>query len=267
MICSICFAAFQATRDLSDLVALLAIGLVGIFMKRFGWPRPAFLIGFVLAPQAETFFYQALQFYGLGFLIRPGALIIAALTLASIYFGLKNRVDDTGPTGDVVVTSHASRNIQMAFALAMMVFFGMALWDGSGHSFLGAVFPLGVGVVGVVFGLILLIHLWRGHEDHPAFFDYEIVGDHVGNEGNGWFWTGPAWIALLVAATALVGFYIAMIIFFVAFLQLRAKASWTKTVVMTASAAAFILGLAYMLSLNFPSGWLQSAYDLPWPIR
>lgn len=267
MIALICFAAFQATRDLSDLVALLAIGLVGILMKRFGWPRPALLIGYVLAPQAETFFYQALQFNGWGFLIRPGVLIIAALTLASVYFGLKNRIDDTGPTGDATVTSHASRNIQIAFALAMMAFFGMALWDASGQSFLGAVFPLGVGVVGAVFGLILLIHLWRGHEDHPAFFDYEIVGDHVGNEGNSWFWTGPAWIAALVAATALVGFYIAMIVFFVAFLRLRANASWTKTVVMTACAAGFILGLAYMLSLNFPSGWLQSAYDLPWPLR
>lgn len=267
MIALICFAAFQATRDLSDLVALLTIGLVGILMKRFGWPRPALLIGYVLAPQAETFFYQALQFNGWGFLIRPGVLIIAALTLTSIYFGLKNRVDDTGPTGDAVATSHTSRNIQIAFAVAMIAFFAMALWDASAHSFLGAVFPLGVGVVGAGFGIILLIHLWRGHEDHPAFFDYEIVGDHVGNEGNSWFWTGPAWIAALVAATALVGFYIAMIVFFVAFLRLRANASWLRTAIMTAAAAGFILGLAYMLSLNFPSGWLQGVYDLPWPIR
>ena len=267
MIALICFAAFQATRDLSDLVALLTIGLVGILMKRFGWPRPALLIGYVLAPQAETFFYQALQFNGWEFLVRPGVLIIAALTAASVYFGLRNRVDDTGPTGDAVATSRTSRNIQIAFALAMMVFFGMALWDASAHTFLGAVFPLGVGAVGAVFGVILLVHLWRGHEDHPAFFDYEIVGDHVGNEGNSWFWTGPAWIAGLVAATALVGFYIAMIVFFVAFLRLRANASWARTVVMTVCAAAFILGLAYMLSLNFPSGWLQATYDLPWPIR
>ncbi|RUS60930.1 tricarboxylate transporter [Pseudorhodobacter sp. E13] len=267
MIALICFAAFQATRDLSDLVALLAIGLVGIMMKRFGWPRPALLIGFVLAPQAETFFYQALQFNGWGFLTRPGVLIIGALTLASIYFGLKNRVDDTGPTGDAAVTSHTSRNVQIAFALAMIGFFAMALWDALDHSFLGAVFPLGVGVIGVVFGGILLLHLWRGHADHPAFFDYEIVGDHVGNEGNSWFWTGPAWLAGLVAGTALVGFYIAMIGFFIAFLRLRARASWLRTLIMTVAAAGFILGLAYMLSLNFPSGLLQASYDLPWPIR
>ncbi|MDN5788713.1 tripartite tricarboxylate transporter permease, partial [Pseudorhodobacter sp.] len=267
MIALICFAAFQATRDLADLVALLGIGLVGILMKRFGWPRPALLIGFVLAPQAETFFYQALQFNGWGFLLRPGVLIIGAMTLVSVYFGLKNRIDDIGAEGAVVVTSHSSRTIQIAFALAAMVFFGLALWDAAGQSMLGGVFPLGVGIVGAVFGVILLVHLLRGRSDHPAFYDYEIVGDHVGNEGNSWFWTGPAWIGGLVAATALVGFYIAMIGFFLAFLRLRAKASWLLTVVITASAAAFILGLAYMLSLNFPSGWLQEIYDLPWPIR
>ncbi|MGO4916157.1 tripartite tricarboxylate transporter permease [Pseudogemmobacter sp. W21_MBD1_M6] len=267
MIALICFAAFQATRDLADLVALLSIGLLGILMKRFGWPRPALLIGYVLAPQAETFFYQALQFNGWEFLIRPGVLIIGALTLTSIYFGLKNRVDDTGPTGEVTLTSHTSRNVQIAFAIAMLGFFGMALWDASGHSFLGGVFPIGVGVVGMVFGVMLLIHLVRGHEDHPAFFDYEIVGDHVGADSNGWFWTGPAWLGGLVVATSLVGFYIAMIVFFIAFLRVRAQASWLRTITMTACAAGFILGLAYMLSLNFPSGWLQNTYDLPWPIR
>ncbi len=267
MIALICFAAFQATRDLSDLVALLALGLIGILMKRFGWPRPALLIGFVLAPQAETFFYQALQFNGWGFLIRPGVLIIGAMTVASVYFGLKNRIDDAGAEGEAVVTSRSSRNIQIAFALAAMVFFGLALQDAYSQSLLVGVFPLGVGVIGMVFGLILLVHLWRGHSDHPAFYDYEIVGDHVGNTGNLWFWTGPAWIAGLVAATALVGFYIAMIGFFIAFLRLRAKATWLRTAVITASAAAFCLGLAYMLSLNFPAGWLQNAYDLPWPIR
>ena len=267
MIALICFAAFQATRDLADLVALLAVGLLGILMKRFGWPRPALLIGYVLAPQAETFFYQALQFNGWGFLIRPGVLIIGAMTIASVYFGLRNRVDDTGVDGLDMPTSTGTRTLQLVFAAAMLGVFGLALSDAMQHSFLGAVFPMGVAVVGLVFGLILLIHLARGHSDHPAFFDYELVGDHVGQDGLGWFWSGPAWIGGLVAGTAIFGFYIAMIAFFLAFLRIRAKAPWVKTLVLTAIAAFFILLLAYMLSLNFPSGLLQDMYRLPWPFR
>lgn len=267
MIALICFAAFQATRDLADLVALLVLGLVGITMKRFGWPRPALLIGYVLAPQAETFFYQALQFNGWDFLTRPGVLIIAALTLVSVYFGLKNRVEDTGAEGENVKSSSTSRSIQIAFVCAVLAFFLVALYDSIQHSFLGSVFPLGVSIVGLVFGTILLVHLWRGQSDHPAFYDYEVVGDHVGKDGNGWFWSGPAWLGGLVIATSLIGFYLSMIGFFVAFLKIRAQASWLKTITITACAALFILSLAYMLSLNFPYGWLQNNFDLPWPIR
>src|SRR5699024_2803304 len=51
MIVVISFGALQATRSIGDMVALLIIGVIGIFLKRFGWSRPAFLIGFVLAPQ------------------------------------------------------------------------------------------------------------------------------------------------------------------------------------------------------------------------
>ena len=55
LIMVICFAAFQAQRDLGDLITLFVVGLLGILLKRFGWPRPAFLIGFVLADQSETY--------------------------------------------------------------------------------------------------------------------------------------------------------------------------------------------------------------------
>ena len=42
----IAFAAFQSGQNLMDLVALFAIGMLGILMRRFDWSRPAFLIGF-----------------------------------------------------------------------------------------------------------------------------------------------------------------------------------------------------------------------------
>ncbi len=38
----IAFAAFQSGQNLMDLVALFAIGLLGILMRRFDWSRPAF---------------------------------------------------------------------------------------------------------------------------------------------------------------------------------------------------------------------------------
>ncbi|MDZ4136543.1 MAG: tripartite tricarboxylate transporter permease, partial [Paracoccaceae bacterium] len=267
MIALICFAAFQATRDLADLVALLVLGVLGILMKRFGWPRPALLIGFVLAPQAETYFYQALQFYSWGFVTRPGVIIIAAMTLASVWFGLRNRVDDSGPQDVSEADQSAPRPKQIVFGVAILAGFAFALKDALGQSFLGAVFPGSVAVLGLGMTALLLPQLIRGKPGHAAHFDAEVSGDHVGQPGIGGLWGGILWISALVAGTALVGFYAAMVVFFLGFLRVRAKAGWRNTVLMTAGASVFILALANALSLNFPSGLAQAYFDLPWPFR
>ncbi len=80
----ILFAAYQATRSLGDLFALGMIGALGVLFKQANWSRPAFLIGFVLAPGAEAYFYQAAQFQGVDAFMRPGVIIIGALIAASL---------------------------------------------------------------------------------------------------------------------------------------------------------------------------------------
>lgn len=270
MIALICFASFQATRSLADLVALISLGILGVLMKRFGWPRPALLIGYVLAPQAETYFYQAVQFYDWGFVTRPGVIIIAIMTLTSVYFGLKNRVDDIGqviPADTDVPEAAGSRLPQIAFAVAIAVALSFALMDALGQSFLGGIFPGAVAAVGLAMLAILLPQLIFSHQGHHAHYDSEIHGDHVGKEGIANIWGGLAWLVGLVVATALIGFYGAMILFFLSFLRIRAGSSWLNTIIMTAGAAIFIAVLAWALSLNFPSGWLQDVAELPWPFR
>ncbi len=275
MITVVCFAAFQATRDIADLVALLAIGVLGVLMKRFAWPRPALLIGYVLAPQAETYFYQALQFYGWGFLQRPGVVIIGVLTLISIWFGIRNRVDDSQPLaaradGGVEQGRRpvlADRAPQIAFTMLVLAMFGIAIWDAAGHSFLGQVFPMSTAAVAAFFGLLLLWVLILGENTNPAVYDNEADTAQAADPSVGNLWNGAYWIAALVGASALVGFYLAMILFFLVFLTVRARTGPVMTLTLTAAAAGFILILANALSLNFPYGALQSAVDLPWPFR
>ncbi len=271
MIMLITFAAFQATRSLSDLVAMLALGVLGVYMKRFGWPRPALLIGYVLAPQAETYFYQALQFNGWSFLARPGVIIIALMTLASIYFGLRNRVDENiAPSmiADALAKrSLTSRLPQLGFSLVIFVALAVALQDSLKHDFLAQVFPLSVSMIGMAMLVVLLAQLLWGKNDHHALFDSELTGEHLGKSNIGSLWGGLAWIAGLVGLTAVIGYYAALLLFFPYFLIVRAKSGLLATGIMTAAAAGFILLLAWALALNFPSGLAQEYWDLPWPLR
>ena len=88
MILIITFAAYQATRSWGDLIALLAMGVLGWLMKQFGWPRPAALIGYVLARNLETYLFISVQRYGFSWLARPGVLILVAIIAVSLYLSI-----------------------------------------------------------------------------------------------------------------------------------------------------------------------------------
>ncbi len=269
----ICFAAFQATRIFEDLFALLIFGLIGIYMRRFGWPRPALLIGFVLATQAETYLYQAVQFYGWDFMWRTGVLIIAGITVGSVILGMRARIDDSGPvTREEEVTDGPRppvaeairrRYPQMLFTLAALALFGAAIHDALGKSFLGQVFPLLAGSVAVLFGGGLLLLQLFGRDNATGLYDTEAVRDEDARP----LWSGAIWLVLLVGLTWLVGFILALLAFFLTYLPVRAKAGPVRIVVLTGFGLAVVLVMANALNLNFPGGLLQDAYRLPWPLR
>jgi len=274
MIAVICFAAFQATRTLDDLIVLLAIGVLGVYMRRFGWPRPALLIGFVLATQAETYLYQAVQFYGWEFLTRTGVMIIMGITAGSIWLGLRARVSDASPAEILAVEARdtgtgPSANIraragQIAFAAFALAFFGVGIHDALKQSFLGQVFPLIMSLTGAGFTALVLASLVFGKPNHPVSADTEHEAQSEGVPLSSTL-AAIAWVASLVALTAIFGFVIALVTFFIAFLRLRAKASWLMTLSLTAGCTGFVLTLASALNMRFPGGVVQDLYRLPWP--
>ncbi|MCC5959049.1 MAG: tripartite tricarboxylate transporter permease [Rhodobacteraceae bacterium] len=274
MIAVICFAAFQATRTLDDLIVLLAVGVLGVYMRRFGWPRPALLIGFVLATQAETYLYQAVQFYGWEFLTRTGVMIIIGITAGSIWLGLRARVSEATPaeilaeeardTATGPAANIRARAPQITFALVALGFFAVGIHDALKQSFLGQVFPLIMASAGAAFTLLVLSFLVWGKPNHAVSSDteHEALAEATPLRST---LGAIAWVASLVALTAVFGFVIALVTFFVAFLRLRARASWLMTLILTAGCTGFVLTLASALNMRFPGGVLQEMYRLPWP--
>lgn len=277
MILIVLFGAFQSTRSFEDLVALLALGLIGVFLKRFGWPRPAFLIGFVLAGQVETYFYQAMQFYGFAFPLRPIALGIGVLTLASLW--LTSRQSGKAPELPASIepevqiehegeeTATAS-NLwpQVIFTGIICAVFAFVVIDGMKNSFLDAIFPISVGVVGVIAGLAILLPQFReaAGKGSAGTLNFDLDRDSSGE-----LWKLVAWLIGFVLAIGLSGFLIALVGFFIAFLRVMAKASWFTTAVLTAAAVALLLVLTSILNMNLPGGLLQYFFydQLMWPLR
>jgi TctA family transporter len=78
-------AAYQATYSIEDLVLVLAFAVLGIFMKRYGWPRPPILIAVVLAEIVEKYLWLSVNTYGFSMFLRPQFLgIIAVMFLVMV---------------------------------------------------------------------------------------------------------------------------------------------------------------------------------------
>ena len=280
MILIIIFGAFQSTRSFEDILALLIVALTGIFLKRFGWPRPAFLIGFVLASQVETYFYQAVQFYGYTFPLRPIAVAIGLVTIASLWFTSRSRakkraeilpggiVTDIDFQPEETETARAA-NLwpQVAFTAVAVAFFIFTIVEGAQNSFLDAVFPIAVGIVGLATSALVLFKQYNGASGRGDAGDLNFDQDSGAENANLWRFVG--WLVGFVAAIGALGFTLALIGFFVAFLRIVARAGWLQVIVLTGAAVGLLLLLTSILHMNLPGGLLQHYfYDaLIWPLR
>jgi len=186
----IAFAAFQSGQNFEDLLALFIIGLIGIFLRRFDWSRPAFLIGFVLSDPVENFSNQAFQIAsfrfrkdfdaGMDYVFSPIVLTLIVVTVVSVVVGIRQ-----------------SKRIMAEGDVAS----GNAIPD---YAFTDKVVPLVIGTVALLACLVLSVQMIVRPEGDAVFADKEVAGEDA--DAPGGLWGALAWLAGLIIATGLVGY-------------------------------------------------------------
>jgi TctA family transporter len=78
--------AYANELDIADLIALVFWSIVGIVMRRYGWPRPPLLIAVVLGPQVQQYLWLSVDRYGVEWLTFPSVMIIGALLVLTIVY-------------------------------------------------------------------------------------------------------------------------------------------------------------------------------------
>ena len=252
MLVLIFFAAFQATRDWNDLIALFIFGTLGTFMKRYGWSRPALLIGFFLSGRIETSLYQSIQVYGLSFFERPIVIILLVLTVLSIYGALRYN-----PNAGKVYTEDSEASTrrkwpQIGFTLFMLAIVLIAFTDGFRYETLGRIFPFAIGMLGFAFVLPVLIQQIRAKKPCAVLIDKELHGETTHSE-----FYYLAWIAGMLGFIGLVGFPIAAAVFIFHFVTSKVETNHLRNGLLGLSAAVFLGFLSYFLTLEYPPGLLQ----------
>ena len=117
-------AAFSANYSYNDLMVLGIFSIIGILMKRYGWPRPPLLVAVVLGPQLQNYLWLTVERYDSGeWLARPGVIVIGLVIIATI-------------ASPILKHFHAHN---MAAAILAARFGGLGgggfTWSGHGHLF------------------------------------------------------------------------------------------------------------------------------------
>jgi len=267
----ISFAAFQSGQNLMDLVALFAIGFLGILMRRFDWSRPAFLIGFVLSNPAETYANQAIQIAqsrfrkgfgeGIDYIFSPIVIILVVITVISVVLGLR-QAKHIMAEGDITA---GSKRAPMVFMLLVTAFIGYALYDAMSIPSYSRdrTFPIFVASICLIGCAFLIIRMMLKPETDTIFADRELNGgDAYATHG---LWPTLAWFGALLVLTSLLGFILALTVFLFTFMVVRARVSIVFAAGYTAAGLAFICAMAWLLNRDFPPGLLQEYFTLPWP--
>ncbi|WP_299730457.1 tripartite tricarboxylate transporter permease [uncultured Tateyamaria sp.] len=268
----ISFAAFQSGQNLMDLVALFAIGFLGILMRRFDWSRPAFLIGFVLSNPAETYANQALQIAqsrfrkgfdeGLDYIFSPIVIVLLIVTVVSVVLGLRQAkkimAEGAVPSG--------RKRAPLIFLLVVTAYIVLAYVNAAAIPDFSRdrVFPMFVAGVCIVGCVILIVQMMLKPEGHTIFADRESSGEDA--EATFGLWPTLAWFAGLLILTSLLGFILALAVFLFFFLKIRAGTSTSFAAIYTGAGILFMCTMAWLLNRDFPPGLLQGYVDLPWPL-
>lgn len=197
-------------------------------------------------------------------------LIIGAIILLSVGFSMYSQ-NKSGSKIEVEGKSAATLTQpmwpQIAFTLGIMALFVFTFMETINLSQLGRIFPVSIAVVGMATAAMVLWPQIRGNRSSGAVFDAESkeVSDQLGP-------MTPlkyiGWLVGFVAAIALVGYFLAVVLFFVAFLRIVARSGWVQILLLTLMGAIILLILTSALNLILPEGLLQNHfYDrLPWPL-
>jgi putative tricarboxylic transport membrane protein len=259
MIVLIFFAAFQSNRIWTDLFVLLIMGTLGVFMKRFGWSRPALLIGFFLSTRVETKLYQSIQVYGADFLLRPIVIVLLLLTIGSIYVAArfspskgKKYVEDSENSARV-------KKPQMLFTGFFIVLSLVVFADGFSYGTLGKIFPIFIGGVTALMLTAVLFQQYRATTASSILYDAEIK---IESDHSEYHYIG--WILAYFAMMGLVGFAYGSMAFIAVFTAVKVGDSAKRNALLGVAAVIFLMIMAYFLTLEYPPGLLQVMVELPW---
>jgi TctA family transporter len=260
--------AFAEKHAFEDLYLVLGFGVLGWLMEKLRWPRPPLILGLVLGPLAENRLFLSVDNYGMGWLARPGVLLLLALTLAgALYPLLKGWRRDRGTLRAAGEPGRSRGGADTLFTLLVVAAVAWALWESRNFGFRPGLFPWVVGGLVLALGIFLLgldaARLQKRPEGGAQGSAAETIPGPVAVRRTAGI---LGWIVGYVAAIWLLGFALAGPLCTFLSLKLGSRERWPITLALTVGVWAFIEVLfVRALHVPLPPGRLFGWFGLSSP--
>ena len=150
--------SYTANGQIIDLMVTLIFGVLSYFMVLFGWPRPPFVLGFVLGKVIETYLFISMTRYGFSWLTHPIVMVfnlIMAVVIAYPYIQ-QRRQRERVPS---------MRKGRIFFCVFLITVAAYAIFASIGWSFKAKLFPLSISIPLLMLATVQLLLILFGKEE------------------------------------------------------------------------------------------------------
>lgn len=272
--------SWMSGQQMGDWYTLLSFGVIGYVMKRGGWPRPPFVLGFILGPIMENALDISLQAFGWSWALRPVSAVIIVIVLGTFVYGgfaahkrrrarleaekaaADKAKDDLASSREKITQERFDLPVSFGFAVVLLCLFAYAFSWGLVWPIDAALFPLSTTIPAMALTAVVLftdgaalrraIHASGGRVGEAL---RALVFDPEETKRTAYVFL---WFASVIAGTYLVGQLITIPLVVLLFLRFWAKESWKIGIIQAVVILAF---LYFMFELALNVLWYQSLLD------
>ncbi len=262
--------AWMNKSQMGDWMVLLLFGIIGMWFKENGWPRPPIILGFVLGPIMESNLDLTLQAIGWGFVTRPLVLTMIVILAISFAFEMRRQHQMRREPLPVPMDGNSSGETggqkntgvhDMIMAALLLALFAVAMWLARDWSTDAAMFPRAIGMLGIAgtVSIFALAYLqWSKANKVPAdIAPVSAPADDAMSPQR--IATMFAFIVGMVILTKLFGQLIAMPVMIAVYLAWWGKEKWP--IVIGQALAAWII-LYFMFGQLMKVIWAVPMWDI-----
>jgi TctA family transporter len=204
-------AAYGISFSYEDLGTLVVFSLIGVFMRRYGWPRPPVLVAVVLGPQIQTYLWLSIDRYAYEWLLFPGVLVIMAVIVATVFFPMWRQRKEQKVQMDYYLEEDQPRMQSIGGVVFTCLFLAVMIWgmfEATKWPLRAAMDVYFVGGLGIFLGGLQLIVDFVRYLRNPEGTEKPIEGSNIHKR----YFEAAGWIAATLAGIFLVGFHITFLL-------------------------------------------------------